>query len=686
MEIPRDLCMGCMSLKAEGRKCPYCGFDADNVFKSPFVLAFGSVLYGDRYLIGRVLGKPGVFGISYMAWDIYTETRAVIREYFPAVCVSRAPGSIFPALHSNEDKALFAYGLEQFITEGKKLRDFRHPCLLRVRDIFEENQTAYMVMNYQEGKPLTRLLSSVGGFLEWEKACKIVYHLLDGVKTLHASGYIHHDINPKGIMCTDVDAMPVIMGFSAAKLSFFKKLFGVSEAAFSSYSALENYVSSMRKGPWTDIYSCGAVLYKMITGDDPASAPERLISNTLDFSGGHASSIPEALRKVIARSLSIDASERIHSADQFQELLRPFINEQVFSISETEESLQQSLESEYYDEAGLNEARLIETKTNLGRMAAFKKIVLSAFFAFLLLISVVYVAFNNDVGFSFFSLKKNGSNQDNDNQKDDSHESGFLGPNGMKFVYLQPGEYVMGSSSSEIARDEDEEAHKAIIKKGFFMQTTEVTQAQWSAVMGANPSSFKSCGQDCPVESISWESAQVFIQRLNENSSDYVFRLPTEDEWEYACRAGTTTSLYNGNMVISDDKNASLIGDIGWYGGNSCVGYGTAFDCTTWVNREKDCNNCGTHPVAMKEPNVWGLYDMIGNVSEWCSDWYKEYNSENNEKAIESESNNKVYRGGAWYFDARFCRAASRSKAPQTSRYFFLGFRLVAERKSDLSQ
>jgi formylglycine-generating enzyme required for sulfatase activity len=176
------------------------------------------------------------------------------------------------------------------------------------------------------------------------------------------------------------------------------------------------------------------------------------------------------------------------------------------------------------------------------------------------------------------------------------------------------------------------------------MGRTEVTQAQWQAVMGNNPSYFKNCPQ-CPVETVSWEDAQRFVDKLNAQNDGFKYRLPTEAEWEYAARSGTTGD-YAGNL----DSMA-------WYSGNS-------------GNK--------THEVATKQPNAWGLYDMHGNVWEWCEDWYGDYPSGAVTNPTGAASGSyRVFRGGSWYFDAVNLRSAYRNRNSPSLRLSRLGFRVV---------
>ena len=191
---------------------------------------------------------------------------------------------------------------------------------------------------------------------------------------------------------------------------------------------------------------------------------------------------------------------------------------------------------------------------------------------------------------------------------------------GMKFRLIQPGSFMMGSEKGDSS---EKPVHKVTLTKGFYIGVYEVTQEEWEKVMGSNPSHFK--GRKNPVERVSWEDAQEFARKLSEKEN-VMYRLPTEAEWEYACRAGTTAEYYWG-----DDG----IGRYAWYIGNQ--------DGTT-------------HPVGQKKPNAWGLYDMSGNVWEWCGDWYSPAYPADKE-AVDPKGaaggSFRVFRGGSWLNRAR---------------------------------
>ena len=226
----------------------------------------------------------------------------------------------------------------------------------------------------------------------------------------------------------------------------------------------------------------------------------------------------------------------------------------------------------------------------------------------------------------------------------------------MEMVWIESGTFTMGSPSSETDRDSDEgPQHEVTISQGFYLGQYEITQAQWESVMGRNPSTF--IGPNRPVETLSWNEVQAFIHRLNETAGDSLYRLPTEAEWEYAARAGTTTRWSYG------DEERQL-GDYAWY----------------FSNDKPD----GTKEVGTKLPNPWGLYDMHGNVFEWCQDWYGENYYDSSPSVDPSGPSTgsflaqfKVLRGGGFDYLARHVRSADRGGSGPYFRGGLFGVRLL---------
>ncbi len=251
---------------------------------------------------------------------------------------------------------------------------------------------------------------------------------------------------------------------------------------------------------------------------------------------------------------------------------------------------------------------------------------------------------------------------------------------GMKFIKIPAGYFTMGSPLSEAGRYKRENQHGVNISRPFYMQTTEVTQGQWRAVMGSNPAHFKHCGDNCPVEMVSWDDAQRFIRRLNKKSGVSKYRLPTEAEWEYAARAGAKGATFSSRFRIISNNNAKGLSPYAWYGGNSCASYKGASGCDKWPDKQISCSTCGTHPVAQKRPNQWGLYDMLGNVHEWVNDWYGLYpSSPVSNPQGPSNGKERVTRGGSWTHYAKACRLAYRGSAKTGYKKSNLGFRVARD-------
>ena len=217
---------------------------------------------------------------------------------------------------------------------------------------------------------------------------------------------------------------------------------------------------------------------------------------------------------------------------------------------------------------------------------------------------------------------------------------------GMEFVKIPSGEFLMGSSDEDLDR---QPVHKVTIKTPFLLGKYPVTQEQWIKVMGLNPSYFR--GNDLPVEEVSWDDVQKFIQKLNQLEGTDEYRLPSEAEWEYACRAGTTTSYSFG-------AGEAKLEEYAWYSENS----------------DK------TQSVGQKKPNSWGLYDMHGNVCEWCQDKYHDnYSGAPSDGSAweEGRSSDRVDRGGSWVNLARSCQSAYTGGDDHRDRRNFIGFRLL---------
>jgi formylglycine-generating enzyme required for sulfatase activity len=248
---------------------------------------------------------------------------------------------------------------------------------------------------------------------------------------------------------------------------------------------------------------------------------------------------------------------------------------------------------------------------------------------------------------------------------------------GMTLVYVPAGSFTMGSPSSEMGRNWFEKQHRVTLSRGFYMSETEITQGQWNRLVTTNPSAFSDLGKNYPVDSVSWNDCMQFIAFLNQFEGTNKYRLPTEAEWEYACRAGSTTAFSSGPITIMSCKEPEpALLETAWY----CYNSGQA----------DPAHDLKPHPVKTKRPNAFGLYDMHGNVQEWVMDRCSQRNfwrtrvgvitdtyKNNIIDPLSNKGDHRIIRGGGWFQNSKYQRAAYRGLYKPIVKRNSLGFRVV---------
>jgi len=313
-ELDRNtLCPGCLAAKGRANPCPHCGYD-ESAPRGQLLLPHRTLLNG-QFLVGRVLGKPGGFGITYLGWDQNLETRVAIKEYLPRELADRA--TVAP--HTQDEGEQFRYGLEQFLREARTLAQIDHPNIVRVRHFFEANGTAYLVMDYYQGLSLAEHLERQGGRLPEEQAKQVMLPILDGLRAVHAKGFLHRDIKPQNIYLGRLDSggtRPILLDFGAARQAMGERSRSLSVVVSAGYAPFEQYHRKGNQGPWTDIYSAAAVIYRLVTGETPPEATERRDVDVLKPAA--AFGVSRHLSDALGEALALAPEKRPQTVRGFQ--------------------------------------------------------------------------------------------------------------------------------------------------------------------------------------------------------------------------------------------------------------------------------------------------------------------------------------------------------------------------------
>ena len=560
-----------------------------------------STLQGGKYRIIKKLGQGG-FGITYLAENTLLEGKVAIKEFFFKEYCERDDSASCVTIPKSGNREIVERFKLKFVKEARTIFRLNHPNIVRIHDVFEENGTAYYVMEYIEGESLGDMVKRRGAIPEAE-ALGYVKDAARALEYIHSKNINHLDIKPGNLMKRKEDGRIIVIDFGVAKQYAAVISEGCTPACISyGYSPAVLYRKNGEQSfsPQSDVYALAATLFKLLTGNTP----------------------PEAI-EVLSEGLPVAELQEKH-------ISRPVISAIAMAMKGRHERTQTIAEF----------VSNLENRANKSKKPVFKSGWLWA-----VVVAVTIVAIWLMVPFNKGASSDNSSNDSIYTPKIKTFYA-----NGVPFemVEVRGGTFRMGATSEQgcDAYDWEKPVHSVTLS-GYYIGKTEVTQALWKAVMGSNPSYFK--GDDLPVECVSWDDCQEFIRKLNSLTGQH-FRLPTEAEWEFACRGGNNSLGYK----YSGSDN---IDNVAWY-----------------------CDNSGdeTHPVATKSPNELGIHDMSGNVWEWCSDWYDKYSSGalTNPKGPESGSL-CVRRGGCRSYSARNCRSSFRHFNFPAHRYGSLGLRLA---------
>ncbi|HKV41894.1 MAG TPA: RDD family protein [Blastocatellia bacterium] len=313
------LCMGCMAEKGNAQVCPHCNWAEGTQPESPAHLPARFIL-NNQYLVGRVLGYGG-FGITYLAWDLNLNMKVAIKEYFPSALATRHPPASQVTVFTGDSKDSFEYGLDRFIDEGRALARFNNsPGVVSVLNFFRANGTGYLVMSYLDGVTLGDYLDTQGGRLPYETAYKILVPVMDSLREVHAIGMLHRDISPDNIYIT-YSSQVKLLDFGAAKYAIGEHSQSLSVVLKPGYAPEEQYRSKGNQGPWTDVYAVGATFYKLITGQAPPEALDRLERDDIVPPSRMGIQIPYQGEAALLSALAVRAQNRFQDIAAFQTAL-----------------------------------------------------------------------------------------------------------------------------------------------------------------------------------------------------------------------------------------------------------------------------------------------------------------------------------------------------------------------------
>lgn len=316
MEFNR--CLGCME-PSQGNPCSRCGFDSQRPSGMEYALPLSTILAG-KYVVGRVLGQGG-FGITYIGWDLALERKVAIKEYYPSGQVSRSQGTRNLTWYTTEQaNAARKSGMEMFLKEARKMVKVDNiPGIVRVLELFQENGTAYIVMEFVEGETLKARLQKTGP-LSWSQAKTIFEPVVHAMAQVHRAGLVHRDLSPDNLMLT-TDGSVKVLDLGAAKDLSVNSGASSMQVAKSGFSPLEQYTQRGNSGPWTDVYAMAATIYYTLTGKLPPNAVDRLDHDTLSWSEPGLTALPPAALAALEHAMEVQISDRIQTMDELEQRL-----------------------------------------------------------------------------------------------------------------------------------------------------------------------------------------------------------------------------------------------------------------------------------------------------------------------------------------------------------------------------
>ena len=553
----------------DAKFCPNCGNNLENPQENdPDIRHLQEALRG-RYVVQKSLGEGG-FGRVFLAEHLGLKQRHVIK-------LLSADSSRSTDIRS------------RFFQEAQVIARLKHPNIVPIMDVAEYGGRPYYTMSYIEGGSLAELLLKEKK-LPTTKAINIVTKLLSALSEVHGKGIIHRDIKPDNVLL-ETNGEPILIDFGIARVEEGSKAktgtgFSIGTPIYMSPEQLDAKPISLT----TDIYSMGILLFELLTGKPPyEGSMSSLITqhNTArlpSVSGKiEESHLSDGIQTVLQKACAKEPSARYKSAKEMREAvegilkIKEVVPEPIKSSDTLKEEKSETLPTQEIQlEESTTKEEIPQKEVVIEHTYQDKPLKARSSFQNKTTIIGIVVGLVIVLLGGYFLMSKVG-------QPDKNRTNSI----GIEFALIPSGSFQMGCSDGDVdCQDDEKPQHKVTISNSFYMGKYEVTQGQWKRVMGNNPSYFKNCGENCPVEQVNWNDVQDFIKKLCEleKMNPCKYRLPTEAEWEYSARAGGSTRSSTGGSKYywGETINDAYL----WYDGNS---------------------GNTTYPVGKKKPNSWGL-------------------------------------------------------------------------------
>lgn len=573
-------------------------------------------LQNGKFIIQKVLGSGG-FGITYSAIERKTNKVVAIKTLNPI----------------HQSQVDFEQQQVKFVQEAFRLVQSSHPHIVKVHEVINENGLWGMVMEYVSGQDLALYINQRGKLSENE-ALKYVNQVGTALEYIHQKEILHRDVKPNNIVLRQNQQEAVLIDFGLAREFDLNQTGSMTNAMTEGYAPIEQYQRQGKFGAYTDVYALAATLYTLLTGEDPLPSRFRVTGIALPSAKQRNPVISDRVNDAIIKGMELEPQDRTQTVREWLELVMP---------SEVKSPINQSKNS----------------KIPLSKPKTLISVLPNPSLEFLKYLSPFPVQPKNTlkkIQLQKFDFKYAKINEKLEIEYYHGQAEGFIENLGygltLEMVKIPGGSFIMGAPEDEESSVDNERPQRRVNIQSFFIGKYQITQEQYHAIMRENPSYFK--GKKLPVERVFWDDAAKFCRQLSKLTGRY-YRLPSEAEWEYACRAGTTTPFHFGETIAPSLAN---------YNGNYKYG-----------SMPKGKYRFKTAIVGSFPANPFGLYDMHGNVWEWClDDWHENY-----EGWANSYISYKVLRGGSWDINPDVCRSAFRGNNKPSNDFTVTGLRVVCD-------